>query len=285
MANYKARCGGWALVTGGTSGIGAQIVRQLAAGGLDIVTVARSGATLESAAEAVRKEFGVQVRTIVADLTAPDGVSTVIEGVRDLDIGVLVPCAAIETSGYFVDTSLEQHLALIQMDVVAPMALVHHFAGKMVTRGRGAVLLVSSLSGWMAQPYMAHYGAAKAYVLGLGDALYHEMKGTGVDVSVLSPGPTETPMLAATGIDFGSMGMAVMTPAAVAAHGLATLGRAPDAIPGVRNRMMVFMMTRLMPRGWVGALFRKMMGKALKIGAKPAQQARMSHRLAGESAE
>ncbi len=135
----------------------------------------------------------------------------------------------------------------------------------MAARGRGAILLVSSMSGWAAQPYMAHYGAAKAYILSLGEALHHEMKDRGVDVAVLSPGPTDTPMAAGTGIDFASMGMAIMQPEAVAATGLAALGRRPGAVAGSRNRLMAWMMTRLMPRAWVGAMFRKMMGRALGI--------------------
>ena len=98
------------------------------------------------------------------------------------------------------------------------------------------------------------------------------MKDLGVDVSVLSPGPTDTPMAAATGIDFASMGMKVMNPSTVAELGLAALGRRADAVPGFRNRMMAFMMSRLMPRRWVGAMFNMMMGKALKISRPPSVQ-------------
>jgi hypothetical protein len=119
----------------------------------------------------------------------------------------------------------------------------------------------------MAQPYMAHYGAAKAYVMALGEGLYQEMKDQGVDVAVLSPGPTETPMMKATGIDFASMGMAVMQPGPVAESGLAALGHRAHAIPGLRNKLMVFFMTRVMSRGLVGWMFKKMMGRALKIPA------------------
>jgi short-subunit dehydrogenase len=125
----------------------------------------------------------------------------------------------------------------------------------------------------MPQPYMASYGAAKAYILAFGDALYHEMKDKRVDVSVLSPGPTDTPMAAGTGIDFAAMGMQVMQPAPVAAYGLAALGNRPDAIPGARNRMMAFMTTRLMPRRWVGAMLKMMMGKALRNVLKPISRA------------
>jgi len=270
MSELTKRYGSWALVTGASSGIGAALAGQLAEAGLNIVAVARTESKLAELAKTLRARTGTEVRTVSADLSTEAGTRAVIEAVKDLEIGVLVPCAAMESNGYFVDQTLESHLALVHMDVVGPMMLVHHFARKMAERRRGAVLLVSSLSGWMAQPYMAHYGAAKAYILSLGESLHHEMKDKGVDVAVLSPGPTDTPMVAATGIDFGSMGMAVMQPPPVAKTGIAALGVRAHAVPGLRNRVMLLMMTRLMPRRWVGAMFQMMMGRALHIDRKPA---------------
>lgn len=261
----KARYGEWALVTGATSGIGRAIARQLASEGLNIVAVARTATALEALAADLAASHSVQVRVLGVDISTREGIGRLIEGVSDLDIGVLVPCAAIESTGYFVDTPAETHSRLLEMDCYGPMALAHHFGGAMAQRGRGAILLVSSLSGWMVQPYMAHYGAAKAYILALGEALHYEMADKGVHVSVLSPGPTDTPMAAGTGIDFASMGMAVMQPEAVAAAGLAALGRRAHAIPGPRNNVMAWMMTRLMPRWAVGRMFRWMMGRALGI--------------------
>lgn len=265
MGRFKERYGGWALVTGASSGIGAALVDQLAKEQLNVVLVARGREALEAQAAAVKKAYGIDTRVVPADLTTAEGTQQVIDAVADLEVGVLVPCAAIETQGYFVQDALARQRALITMDVAGPMELVHHFGAKMAARRRGAILLVSSLSGWMAQPYMAHYGAAKAYVMSLGESLHHELKDHGVDVSVLSPGPTATPMAAATGIDFASLGMAMMQPAEVAACGLAALGKRAHAIPGVRNKLMAFMMTRLMPRQWAGTMFRMMMGKAMKI--------------------
>ncbi len=267
MRNLAERYGSWALVSGGTSGIGAALVDQIAASGMNVVLVARTQAKLDAQAEAVRAAHGVEVRTVSADLSSAEGLAKVMGAVSDLEIGLLVPCAAMETSGYFVDSPLETQSALLQMDVVAPMVLTHHFGAKMASRRRGAILLVSSLSGWMAQPYMASYGAAKAYILQLGAALHEEMKDQGVDVSVLSPGPTDTPMAAKTGIDFGSMGMSVMKPEDVARTALAALGNRADAVPGFRNRMMVFMMTRMTPRAIGGFMFKRMLGRALKIQA------------------
>ncbi|MEQ9076560.1 MAG: SDR family NAD(P)-dependent oxidoreductase [Sandaracinaceae bacterium] len=266
MSNsMKDRYGPWALVAGATSGIGRALVEQLARQGMNLVTVARTVSKLEAQADSLRSAHGVEVLAVGADLSAPDGVDTIIEATAALEVGLVVPCAAIEHSGHFVARSAEEHRRMIEMNCVAPMRLAHHFGARMAARRRGAILFVSSLSGWMSQPYMASYGATKAYVHSLGEALHQEMKDHGVEVAVLSPGPTDTPMAAETGIDFASMGMVVMTPDVVARTGLAALGRRANAVPGLRNRMMAFMMTRLVPRGWVGAMFRWMLGRALGI--------------------
>lgn len=263
--DLRGRYGQWAVVTGATSGIGRAIAEEVAASGMDLVAVARTRSKLEALAAELGERHGVEVRTLSADLSRREGIAAVIEGTRGLEVGLLVPCAAMESRGYFDESDPEREARLLDMDCYGPMALARHFTAAMADRGRGAVLFVSSLSGWMGQPYMAHYGAAKAYVRALGDSLHHELKDKGLHISVLSPGPTDTPMAAETGIDFASMGMAVMQPADVARTGLDALGRRAHAVPGLRNRLMLFMMTRLMPAALAGAMFRWMMGRALGL--------------------
>lgn len=201
-----------------------------------------------------------------ADVSTRTGIDALIQVVGDREVGVLVPCAAVEERGYLIDGDLDAHQRLLDMDCYGPMRLAHHFGQGMAQRGNGAILFVSSLSGWAAQPYMAHYGAAKAYVLSLGEAMHQEMKDKGVDVSVLSPGPTDTAMAQDINAELVTMGMAVMRPEDVARAGLSALGRRPNAVPGVRNKMMAMMMTRLMPRSWTGGMVRWMMRRVLQIG-------------------
>jgi short-subunit dehydrogenase len=265
MRNLKQRYGDWALITGGTSGIGAALAEELAKEGLNLVIVARNETALKNKALQLSSNFRVQVLPLAVDLSTAGGLENLLNFTKELDIGVVVPCAAIETQGYFVQSNGVKENTMIQMNVVAPMTIARHYGAAMAQRGRGAILFVSSLSGWMPQPYMAHYGGCKSFIMGLGAGLHFEMKDKGVDVSILSPGPTDTPMAAATGIDFASMGMSVMSPQAVAACGLDALGRKLDAVPGLRNKIMAFMMSRLMSRGMAGAMFKMMMGKALKI--------------------
>ncbi len=263
---YSERYTGWALVTGATAGIGSAIAEQLAAGGMDVVLVARSASRLEERARALRDQYGIKAEVLSADVSTRTGIDALIEAVGDREVGVLVPCAAVEERGYLIDGDLAAHQRLLDMDCYGPMRLAHHFGRAMAERGNGAILFVSSLSGWSAQPYMAHYGAAKAYVLSLGEAMHQEMKDKGVHVSVLSPGPTDTAMAQDINAELVKMGMAVMSPEDVARAGLSALGRRPNAVPGVRNKMMAMMITRLMPRSWTGGMFRWMMRRVLQIG-------------------
>ncbi len=263
MGKLRDKYGRWAVVVGGTSGIGRALAEQLAADGMDIVLVARGRAALGEVAGAIREAYGVEVLTIAADMAAADGVETVLAGVAALEVGVLVPAAGIESTGWFVDTDVEVYRRMLKINVEAPLRLAHAIGRDMAQRGRGAVLLVSSLSGWTGQPMMASYGATKAYVLSLGEALHRELQPRGVDVAVLSPGSTKTPMLDTVPVDFAAMGMAMMAPEAVAAAALAGLGKGPHVVPGWRNRMMVFMMTRMMPRAWGTAMMVRMLARAM----------------------
>ena len=127
MEDLKARYGSWALITGGTSGIGAELARKIGQAGMNLVIVARTQANLDTQAAALRKELGIEVRVVAADLSASGATATVIEAVQDLEIGMLVLSAAMESKGYFVDETLARHRALVQMDVVGPLELAHHF--------------------------------------------------------------------------------------------------------------------------------------------------------------
>jgi short-subunit dehydrogenase len=260
--SLKDRYGPWALVVGGTSGIGRALAEQLAAEGLALALVARDAARLQAEARALGDRHGVEIRPIEADLSQPDGVGLVTRAVEDLEIGLLVPGAAVESRGPFVDSPMSAQQRLLQLNCAAPMQLAHHFGRAMARRGRGGILFISSLSGWSPQPTMAHYGASKAYILSLGEALHHELASQGVDVAVLSPGPTDTPMIADIGVDFAAMGMTVMKPADVAAAGLATLGRRAGVVPGLRNALLAFLVSRVLPRRWVALLFHHLLGRA-----------------------
>ncbi|PCH99892.1 MAG: hypothetical protein COB81_09905 [Flavobacteriaceae bacterium] len=261
--NFKEKYGAWALITGGTSGIGAEIATQVAAKGLNIILVARRLNLLEESAKKLEDAHGVLVKIVQADLSKQEDITKVIAASNHLEIGLFVPCAAVETHGVTTNIPLEKELALIQLNITSVFTLTHYFAGRMVERGCGGVLLVSSIIGHMPNPYLSNYAGSKAYILNFGTSLHWEMKKKGVDVTVLSPGPTETPMMENSDIDMSKTPMTFQSPALVATYGIEALGKKAVVIPGFKNNMMVFMASRLVSTSTAIKMGGEMMEKVL----------------------
>jgi short-subunit dehydrogenase len=181
--------------------------------------------------------------TISADLTKKKDLDKVLQETKDLEVGLLIPNAAVENHGYMMDIDLEKELAAIQMDVASVFVMTHHFGKKMAERGKGGILLISSMIGHMPNPYFSNYSGIKAYVANLGFSLNYELKKKGVDVTVLSPGPTDTPMLngAVGSMDISKTPMSVQKPDYVARLAIEGLGKTPHVIPGFKNKLMVIM--------------------------------------------
>jgi short-subunit dehydrogenase len=151
---------------------------------------------------------------------------------------------------------------MLQVNVVASMQLARVFGEKMLHAGRGGMLFVSSMGGYTPQPYIAHYGASKAYLSSLGEALHYELKGKGVDVTVLAVGLTDTPM----GAPYREMNMHFMSPTDVARTGLKALGKTPFVVPGLRNKMTLYLMSRLIPRKLAPVLTASILKKTVLRG-------------------
>ncbi|MBK7409551.1 MAG: SDR family NAD(P)-dependent oxidoreductase [Saprospirales bacterium] len=168
MNAFKEKYGQYAVITGGTSGIGKALAGEIAKRGVDLVLVARGSDELAQTAQSLHTQYGVDVKTIAADLSNSEGVEKILRETDALEIGLFVPAAGFETNGLFSKTDIQKELMVLQVNVVSTLALTHHYAKKMVDRKRGGILLVSSLSGHMPNPYFANYAGAKAYVLNLG---------------------------------------------------------------------------------------------------------------------
>jgi short-subunit dehydrogenase len=241
--SFKQKYGSYALITGGTSGIGEEMAKIIASKGVNIILVARRQNVLSEKADMLKKEYDVEVKTISADLTKKEDLDKVLQETEALEVGLLIPCAAIENHGFMMDIDLEKELAAIQMDISSVFAMTHHFGKKMAERGRGGILLVSSMIGHMPNPYFSNYAGIKAYVANLGFSLNYELKKKGVDVTVLSPGPTDTPMLngAMGKMDISKMPMTIQKPEYVAQLAIDGLGKKAHVIPGFKNTLMVRM--------------------------------------------
>lgn len=246
---FLRRYGPWAVVAGASQGLGAAFVRRLAERGLDIVAVARRGNLLEELAEECAARYGRKLLPLVADLSEPDSFEQIKAATAALEVGLLVYNAAFPNDGAFLDRAPELHHKIVAVNCMRPVELVHHFGNLMAARGRGGIILMSSLSAFSGSPYISPYGASKAFNLILAEGLWYELRPFGVDVLASCPGAVLTPSYLA-----GYSGKASLleppklTPDQVAAATLPALGRKAVVIPGAMNKAVSFILRRLVPR-------------------------------------
>ncbi|ANB24216.1 hypothetical protein A6F57_02690 [Alteromonas stellipolaris] len=258
--NFKQKYGGWALVTGATSGIGEQMAKQLAEDGMNIVLVARREQELKEYAQTLAGQYSVETDVIVADLSTQDGVDKI--KATEHDIGLIALSAGLESNGAFEKLDLDAERRLLHVNVNSVVELSHHFSNTMIARGRGGILLVASMFGQMASPYFSTYAGSKAFVINFAQSLYAELKSKGVDVSVLSPGLTKTPMAVSTGVNWKKVPMAARSPEKVAKVGLQGVGKRVLTVPGLRNNIMAFL-ADLTPRKIMALSMQKILHGAL----------------------
>lgn len=255
-SKFVSKYGPWALVTGASSGIGLAVAHQLAALGLKIVLVARRQATLEQHAQDLMNRFGAETRIVALDLAIEDSIDRIVSATSDLDVGLLVAAAGFGTSGRFVDDDIGEQLEMMRVNCMAVAELTHVFARRLVTRGRGGIVLMSSLVAFQGVPGAANYAATKAYVQSLAEGLYAELKPLGVDVLASAPGPVKS--------GFGERARMTMTlaqtPDEVARGTLQALGRRMTVRPGHLAKALEVSLSPLPRRGRVSIMARVMSG-------------------------
>jgi short-subunit dehydrogenase len=265
-AAFVTRYGPWALVAGAAVGLGAEYAGQIAARGLALVLVDRDAGPLEATAQAIRGVSGVEVRTLVLDLARADVADAVVEATKGLQIGLLVYNAAIGTVSPFLEISPTNVQAMLDVNCRAPVFLVHALAPGMVARGRGGVVLMSSMAGNFGAAQLTIYAATKAFDLVFADALWAELRGHGVDVLAVQPGSTRTPgWQSSQPLELQGPGPHVMEPAQVVTEALAALGVEPTLIPGDMNRQSAQLLASL-PRRQAIELISVITGKLLPTG-------------------
>jgi short-subunit dehydrogenase len=261
MSQSIARVRPVALVTGASSGIGLEFARLLANDGHDLVLVARSAAKLEAEAASLRAAHGIEVLVVAADLAQPGASASIARAVEGagLAIDVLVNNAGHGLFGPFVETELGHELSMIQLNVVALTELTKLFLPAMVARGRGRILNVASSAAFQPGPLMAVYYATKAYVLSFTEAVATEVEGSGVTVTALCPGPTESGFQSAAKMEGSKLvtGRKLPDAASVAERGYRALATGERVvIPGLQNWILA-QSVRFLPRRTVTTLVRK----------------------------
>ena len=226
----------WAVITGASSGLGAIFADQFAKRGHSLVLAGRDEARLKAVAQRIDQN----VELVVGDLGTTKGVEDLITQLANREIDVLVNNAGFGTYGPFAEIDAEREHELVAVNVDALVRLTHAVLPKMRARGRGGILNVASTIAFQPGPYQATYGASKAFVLSLSQALWAETRGTGVTVTALCPGPTRTGFVDALGSDVSHTAVYrhLAAPEPVVAAGLKALdgGRAV-VVPGWRNQM------------------------------------------------
>jgi short-subunit dehydrogenase len=221
--------GPWAVIAGGSEGVGASFARKLAAKGINLVLLARKPEPLDAVAKDVRQKYpNVSVRPLPLDLTAPDMLARVRKVTDDVEVGMLIYNAGAEHSlKRFHDKDLATAERMIGLNVIGPTRLVHHFGGAMRERRRGGIILVGSTAGYAGGPMMAMYSATKAFDCMLAEALWHELGAYNVHVLGLILGATRTPAVERIGMVMDSPDYPAAEPDDVAQEGFDHLGVDP----------------------------------------------------------
>ena len=227
-----SRYGPWAVIAGGSEGVGSEFARQLARAGLNLVLIARKTAPLEETADACRS-YGVEVRTLAVDLVSSDAVRQIAATTSDIETGLLIYNAGANTcSEHFLDGELDDFGRVIDLNIGTMLALVQHFGRPMRERRRGGILMVGSMAGYLGSMRHTVYGGVKAFGRVFAEGLWLELREYDVDVLELVLGVTRTPAMERVGLNFDVPGMRVADPADVAREGLEQLPHGPIRIAG-----------------------------------------------------
>ena len=243
----------WVLVTGAASGIGTELCRVFARDGAKLILVDKNRSGLDKASAEFSAEFGIQTVSLCYDLSQPDAAAQIYDDVqsRGITVEVLVNNAGFGTFGPFWETDVEREQALVNLNIMAAMLLTRLFLPDMVRRKRGRVLNVGSISGFLASPYTSTYYSSKAWLLSFSQGVATSLRGTGVSLTIVCPGPTYT------AFDWHSNGEDDSPPprkkfqmdaSEVAEVAYRAMKRGQMvAIPGASNRALA-MLAKLLPR-------------------------------------
>lgn len=255
-----------ALITGASNGIGWELAILFAQQGNDLVLVARNTAKLDELKSSLEHQYGVRVFTIGKDLAATDAGHSVFEETSRMGVRIdyLVNNAGFGDFGMFATSDWNRTQQMITLNITALTQLTHCYLHEMLTRGQGKIMNVASTAAFQSGPTMAVYYATKAYVLSFSEAINNEVSDTGVTVTTLCPGATESGFQAAASMEESALvkGKKLPSARAVAEYGYAAMMKGKTIAIHGRMNYILANAVRFMPRAWVVKITRKMQDKA-----------------------
>lgn len=268
---YRECYGPWAVITGASCGIGRALALELAGRGFNLVLTSRGGDGLELAAAACRNVNATDVRTVPIDLAVEHGADRLDAETQDLDVGLLIASAGFGAFGSFLNGPIERDAEMLAVNGKALLMQSATFGRRFAARGRGGLILLSSIVAFQGMPWASHYAATKAYVQTLAEGLAVELSERGIDVLAAAPGPTRTGFADRAGMNMGQAAL----PQRIAGPILDALGRRTTFIPGVQAKILRYSMTGL-PR-WLKVRLMGMIGRGMIAPSAISERAGKPH--------
>ena len=238
----------WAIITGASSGIGKALAFQFAAGGFDVLLVARNGAALAEVAAECSARYGVETEVVPTDLSRTDSLENLITALaaKPRRYEVLVNNAGFGLHGDFASSDIEQNIQLLNVQLTAALRLTKAVLPSMIERRSGRILNIASVYSYSPVPFQSVYGACKAFLLSFSSSLQNELKGTGVTVTVFCPGVTQTEFRSRAGIGQKRTNTGMTAQAAAQIAYVETLRGKHIVVSGFLNHLFVFL-AQLLP--------------------------------------
>lgn len=261
MADWQQRYGQWALVLGAAEGIGAAFCRALAREGMHLIMVDVLADKVAKLATEIEREFAVETRVTVQDLSDRAAVASVMSPVTAVDCRLMVYNAAYGPVRPFLDNSADQLDYHLAVNCRTPLHLCHAFVSRIRGKAPGGIILMSSLAGLWGTQLVAAYGATKAFDWNLAEALHYELAPYDIDVLACCAGATATPNYLGTRPKYGRLRPSIADPSQVAAEALGALGYRSLHVVGRANRLTQWLLQRLLPRRLAAGLMNRTMGQ------------------------
>jgi hypothetical protein len=261
MSNLVPRYGNWAFIAGAAEGIGAAFSLSLARQGMDLILADKNLPALNAMADELEQTHSIKTIRIFQDLSEENACTSCLDKVKDVNFRLMIYIPAFSPVGKFTEYKTEDINRFLSLNIRTPVHLLHTFLKCRPEGQQCGVILMSSLAGMIGPALAAPYAATKAFSLILSESLFHELKKDKVDILACCAGPTSTPTYWSSNPGKQSKIIGIMQTMEVAEYALKKLGKSPFCIPGRKNRLFYYFLTRIIPRKTAGNLVSRSMTK------------------------